>query len=272
MVTTWAPDDFWQVAQPLIPVPARRPQGGGKRRADDRAVLAAIVYLVQAGCSWTKLPAVMFGVGRSTVHRRFTEWTAAGLWVRLHQQFLHRLGVGDRDRLVQGDRGLDQREGGKGGDETGPNPTDRGKPGSKIHILCDRTGLPLTVLISAANVPDAHLMVPLLDSLIPIRGRRGRPRNRPGSFTPTKPMTCARCGPRSAAAGSRYASPAKVWNLLSVWAGTAGSSSRACPGCNATAAWSAATNARLSISKPSPIWDASYWPTNDSPNTIWDEP
>jgi transposase len=93
MVTTWAPDDFWQVAQPLIPVPARRPQGGGKRRADDRAVLAAIVYLVQAGCSWAKLPAVMFGVGRSTVHRRFTEWTEAGLWVRLHQQFLHRLGV-----------------------------------------------------------------------------------------------------------------------------------------------------------------------------------
>lgn len=32
-------------------------------------------------------------VSRSTTHRRFTEWTQAGLWVRLHQQFLHRLGV-----------------------------------------------------------------------------------------------------------------------------------------------------------------------------------
>jgi hypothetical protein len=31
MIRTWAPDDFWQVAQPLIPVPARRPQGGGTR-------------------------------------------------------------------------------------------------------------------------------------------------------------------------------------------------------------------------------------------------
>ena len=93
MVETWAPDDFWQVAQPLIPVPPPRPQGGGRKRADDRAVLAAIVYLVQAGCSWTKLPAVMFGVGRSTVHRRFTEWTASGLWVLLHQQFLHQLGM-----------------------------------------------------------------------------------------------------------------------------------------------------------------------------------
>ncbi|MEJ3750060.1 transposase [Actinomycetes bacterium KLBMP 9797] len=93
MIRTWAPDDFWQAAQPLIPIPAARPQGGGKRRADDRAILAAIVYLVQAGCSWRKLPAALFGVSRATTHRRFTEWTKSGLWERLHQQFLHRLNV-----------------------------------------------------------------------------------------------------------------------------------------------------------------------------------
>ena len=45
--------------------------------------------------------------------------------------------------------------------------------------MCDRTGLPLTVLISAANVHDSQLMVPLLDSYAPIRGARGRPRHRP---------------------------------------------------------------------------------------------
>ncbi|GAA1791824.1 hypothetical protein GCM10009835_06920 [Planosporangium flavigriseum] len=44
-------DEFWEMAQPLIPVPAKRPQGGGKRWADGRAALAAIVYLVRAGCS-----------------------------------------------------------------------------------------------------------------------------------------------------------------------------------------------------------------------------
>ena len=90
---TWAPDDFWETVQPLIPVPPKRPQGGGIQRVDDRAVLAAIVYLVQAGCSWHKLPAAMFGVSRATAHRRFTEWTGAGLWTQLRQQFLHKLGV-----------------------------------------------------------------------------------------------------------------------------------------------------------------------------------
>ena len=65
---------------------------------------------------------------------------------------------------------------------TGPSPVDRGKPGSKIHVLCDRTGLPLTVLVSAANTHDSQLMVPLLDSLAPVRSRRGRPRCRPGKL------------------------------------------------------------------------------------------
>jgi transposase len=45
--------------------------------------------------------------------------------------------------------------------------------------LSDRTGLPLTALTSAANTADADVLVPLLDSLAPVRSRRGRPRNRP---------------------------------------------------------------------------------------------
>jgi len=45
--------------------------------------------------------------------------------------------------------------------------------------MSDRGGLPLTALISAANVHDAHLFVALLDSVAPIRSGRGRRRARP---------------------------------------------------------------------------------------------
>ena len=38
-----------------------------------------------------------------------------------------------------------------GGEETGKNPTDRGKSGSKIHLLVDQRGAPLAVLVSGAN-------------------------------------------------------------------------------------------------------------------------
>ena len=93
IIRTWAPDELWEIAAPLIPPHRRLAQGGGRRRLDDRTVLAAIVYLTQAGCSWWKLPEAMFGVSRPTAHRRFTEWTAAGLWPRLHQAILDRLGA-----------------------------------------------------------------------------------------------------------------------------------------------------------------------------------
>jgi len=49
-------------------------------------------------------------------------------------------------------------------------------------VVCDRTGVPLTVLTSAANVPDAQLLIPLLDFIAPVRGRRGRPRHRPAKL------------------------------------------------------------------------------------------
>ena len=38
------------------------------------------------------------------------------------------------------------------------------------------------MLISAANTPDAQLMLPLLDSVAPVRSRRGRPRQRPAKL------------------------------------------------------------------------------------------
>lgn len=89
----WVPDSLWELASPLIPPAPTRAQGGGRRRTDDRRVLAAILYLTQAGCSWWKLPEQMFGVTRATAHRRYTEWTTAGVWDRLHQAMLDQLGA-----------------------------------------------------------------------------------------------------------------------------------------------------------------------------------
>jgi transposase len=55
-------------------------------------VFAAIVYVTQAGCSWWKLPEALFGVTRATAHRRFTQWSRAGLWLAVHEAVLDRLG------------------------------------------------------------------------------------------------------------------------------------------------------------------------------------
>jgi transposase len=77
---------------------------------------------------------------------------------------------------------LGEHASGKKGELTGPNPVDRGKHGSKIHLITDRNGLPLWVGISAANTHDSQALVPLVRGIPPIRSCRGRRRRKPGKL------------------------------------------------------------------------------------------
>jgi len=76
-----------------------------------------------------------------------------------------------------------------GGELTGPNPTDRGKPGSKYHLLVDRGGIPLAVGLSAANTHDSVRLEPMVDAVPAIKGPVGGPAGRasgPPSCTATR--------------------------------------------------------------------------------------
>ena len=46
-------------------------------------------------------------------------------------------------------------------------------------MLTDAFGVPLVVRTTAANVPDQQQLVPMLEAMPPVRGRRGRPRTKP---------------------------------------------------------------------------------------------
>jgi len=65
------------------------------------------------------------------------------------------------------------------GKKTGPNPTDRRKAGSKHHILTDAQGIPLASIVTGANANDVTQLLPLVQAIPPIRGKPGRPRQRP---------------------------------------------------------------------------------------------
>src|SRR5919107_2722324 len=74
---------FWSLARRLIPKPAKpHPFGGGRPRVPNRAVLAAIIFVLRTGCQWKALDATGLSSG-STAHRRFQEWVRAGLFFRL---------------------------------------------------------------------------------------------------------------------------------------------------------------------------------------------
>jgi transposase len=55
-------------------------------------MLAAILYVLESGCAWRKLPG-SFPVHWRTAHRRFAEWVTAGVMTALHQATLDVLGA-----------------------------------------------------------------------------------------------------------------------------------------------------------------------------------
>lgn len=76
LVERLVPDKLWVLFRRVVPpTEVRRPQGGGRRRASDREVLAAIVFVATSGCTWRQLPPV-FGPAWQTVYRRFARRSA----------------------------------------------------------------------------------------------------------------------------------------------------------------------------------------------------
>ncbi|MEU0506002.1 IS5 family transposase [Nocardia sp. NPDC005998] len=175
------PDELWVLVEPLLPQFEPRRQGGGTAPVEERAVFTAVVFVLTSGCAWRMFPA-SFGVTVPTAHRRFTVWTESGLWRRLHRVILDKLGsqgLIDWSRAVIDAASVRAK---KGGSMTGPSPVDRGKSGSKIHVLSDRTGVVLSVGISAANTNDAEALKPLVQAIPTVRSRRGPRRRKPGKL------------------------------------------------------------------------------------------
>ncbi|MCO1660993.1 IS5 family transposase [Pseudonocardia humida] len=191
-------DELWEVVEPLIPQPRRPLRGArlGRPRVPDRVVLAGIVFVLSTGIRWNELP-VELGCGSGTTcWRRLRDWQRAGVWHEVHRVVLDRLGqagVLDWSRAAVDSVSVRAK---RGGEVTGPSPTDRGKAGTKYHVLCDRNGLPLNVLITGANTHDSRMLAPLLDTNPGVReqvGRPGRPRRRPQKLHADKGDDFPRC-------------------------------------------------------------------------------
>jgi len=100
---------------------------------------------------------------------------------------------GRSHRLESSRGGFPIRGGKKGGETTGPNSADRGKPGTKRHLVSDRTGIPLAVILSPANRHDSMLFEPLLDAIPAIRRPHGGRRHRPDKAHADKAYDIPRC-------------------------------------------------------------------------------
>ncbi|WP_410622985.1 transposase [Amycolatopsis sp. cmx-8-4] len=160
------------------------------------------------------------------------------------------------DRLVSSVGGRHAGQGGKRGDLTGPSPVDRGKPGSKIHAMSERGGIPLSVVISAANRNDHLSFEAVVDEVAPVAGPVGRPRRRPRKLHADKGYDYATCRKALRRRVSLPGSPAGVSSRPSGWDVIGTSSNGPWSGFPGSGGWCVATSARPPISWVSPSWPA----------------
>lgn len=81
------PDTLWRQLEPLLPAGKRHPLGCHNPRVPNRAAMNAILFVLRTGCQWNALNAT--GIcSSSSAHRRFLEWTTAGVFGKAWQTSL----------------------------------------------------------------------------------------------------------------------------------------------------------------------------------------
>lgn len=173
-------DALWERIQPLLPPPpCRRFRFPGRKPLDYRQVLTGILFVLKTGIAWDDLPAELgCGCGKTCRHY-LQQWYQAGVWQQLHTVLLAELNGADQ---IDWRRAIIDASFAKapcGGEDTGPNPTDRSKSGSKHHVMTDAQGIPLAATVTAANVNEVTQVFQVLTSMPPVGGKPGPKRQKP---------------------------------------------------------------------------------------------
>jgi transposase len=178
MADCFMPVEFMDVLQPLLPPDMPVGPKGGRPPVRNGVVLPVIWYVLSTGVRWHDILPVMGCSGR-TAHRRLQRWQEIGVWEALHMKLLallNRDGKLDLDVVVI-DSTMVPAPG--GGDDTGPNPTDRAKSGTKHTLLVDGNGAPLALHSTGANASDQKLLETIIHKFPHVKGKSGRPKEHP---------------------------------------------------------------------------------------------
>src|SRR4051794_30622000 len=125
-------------------------------------VVETLRFFVREGVQWRELRASARRACGSTLRRRLDSWSTTALLRQVHAILIRMVRAGPE--TLSWDVVVDSCSvrAKHGGELTGPNPTDRGKPGTKYHVVVSTEGIPLGAVPSAANVHDTRLFPHLL--------------------------------------------------------------------------------------------------------------
>ncbi len=155
------PKAIWEKIKPFIIVD-QTGQRGRPRTVDFQQILSGIFYILRTGSQWQACPRE-FGAP-STVYYWFNRWCREGIFKKIWEIALKE--YDDLKGLEWKWQSIDStmNKAPLGGEDTGANPTDRGKKGTKRSVLTEGKGIPLALVITGANRHDTTVFEQTLDA------------------------------------------------------------------------------------------------------------
>ena len=174
-------DALWERLEPLLPpAPQRRLHFAGRKPLDYRNIHTGILFVLKTGIAWAGSPG---GTGlrlRQDLPGSISNaGTKPASGPSSHAVLLAELTAADQIDWRRALIDASFAKAPEGGEDTGPNPTDRGKSGSKHHVLTDAQGIPLAATVTAANVNEVTQVFDVLTNMPPVGGKPGPPREKP---------------------------------------------------------------------------------------------
>ena len=142
--------------------------GPGHPPAATVRVLATLRRSLREGTPWRGLRATPAQASGSTLRRRLADWAAVNLLQRVHAVLVAMLR--GNPALILDSCSVRAK---RGGDLSGPNPTDRRKRGTKYHVAVTGDGVPVACAATAANVNDTLLFERLFLTAFAVVARIG---------------------------------------------------------------------------------------------------
>ena len=148
---------FWLTGEQVERLRPHFPKARGKPRVDDRRVLSGILHVLRNGLRWQDAPAI-YGPHK-TLYNRFARWSRLGVFARIFRD-LAKPGP-DGDTIMIDSPHLKAHR-------TAASLT-KGGLNSKLHMVSDGRGRPLTFFLSPGQMSDAKGALVLLAELPPAK-------------------------------------------------------------------------------------------------------